>query len=81
MKTLFVALFSLAVFSTAFAQQQGKPYKFPWEITDQVYISDSTAAAVLAYNGDKRSLALITQEGVLAKEVPLPNVYIIGICK
>jgi hypothetical protein len=45
MKTLFAASLSLTVFSTAFAQRSDKPNKYPWEIKDQVYTSDSTGVS------------------------------------
>jgi hypothetical protein len=80
-KTLFATLAFLAFFIRAFSQQQAKPQEYPWFITDRIYTSDSTAAAILEYNDSKKSLGFITQSGILQKEIPLNGSNILGLGK
>jgi hypothetical protein len=80
-KTLGATLILLAFFTPAFSQEQNKPQEYPWIITDRIYTSDSTAAAILEYYDSKRSIGFISQNGILQKEVPLNGANILGLGK
>ena len=70
MRNFWPILLLLVVYIPAFSQND-KPKPYLWKITQRVYTSDTTAATVLEYEGKKRSLGFITQDGILEKEVPL----------
>ena len=80
MRNFWPILLFLVVSIPAFSQQN-KPQSYPWMITERIYTSDTTVAAALEYNGKKRSLGFITQDGILEKEVPVAGADIIGLCK
>jgi len=81
MKYLYATLMLLAAFIPTFSQKQDKPQAYPWIITDRIYTSDSTAAAVLEYNGNKKSIGFISQNGTVDKEVHLGGSNIVGLGK
>jgi hypothetical protein len=80
-KTHCATLAFLAVLIPAISQGQDKPQEYPWFITDRIYTSDSTAAAILEYHDSKRSIGFITQDGSLQKEIPLKGANILGLGK
>jgi|GEM_PF-3105189 hypothetical protein len=80
-KTHCATLAFLAFFIPAFSQGQDKLQEYPWFITDRIYTSDSTAAAILEYHDSKRSIGFISQDGSLQKEIPLKGANILGLGK
>jgi hypothetical protein len=80
-KTLSAFVVLLVVFAPAFSQPNDKSTEYPWFITNRIYTSDSTAAAILEYHDNKRSVGFITQEGSLKEEIPLKGTNILGLGK
>ncbi len=81
MKNPCATLVFLAFSISAFSQHQEKPQEYPWIITNRIYTSDSTAAAILEYHDSKRSIGFISENGILQKEIPLNGANILGLGK
>ncbi len=80
-KNFCATLVVLSLFIPAYSQQHDKPQEYPWFIANRIYTSDSTAAVILEYRDNKRSIGFISQDGSLQKEIPINGANILGLGK
>jgi len=73
MKKFSTFLPLLLSITLGFAQKKEKAPEWPWQISDILYLSDSTGVGKLAYSDKKSGMVFVNEKGIVEKEVPLPG--------